>query len=379
MACNIPVFRYALENWQPDTYHILVVGSRPFRDDERSLVERIQQAALDPKKPANLQVISIETPRMPIGQRLAEELRGPGVSPAALQQLEALLTAQPLDPPQLFAICPQAIDKVAWQASLTPESVDQLVDSPLRQEIARRLLAGQSAVWVLVECGEPAQDQAAWEQLQSYVVESLPAIELPDRTLIQTDESFRPDVAIELKVEFSALRLSADDQRERAFAAMLRASEPDLAELREPIAIPVYGRGRSYYALVGRGISAANVTDAGQFLCGACSCQVKHDNPGVDLLMAVAWSDAIRGVRASDVELPPLTGAGALELVQLPPVQSTSTAPPSEKKVAAELHRVASPDDAVPVPSTLLWGVLGGSGAALGLVALAGWLLRRQT
>ena len=54
----------------------------------------------------------------------------------------------------MFVFYPRTWDRIAWQASVTAENAARLVDSPLRQEIARRLLDGQSAVWVLLECGD---------------------------------------------------------------------------------------------------------------------------------------------------------------------------------------------------------------------------------
>ena len=160
------------------------------------------------------------------------------------------------------------------------------------------MLDGQSAVWVLLESGDVQRDDQAWEVLQSELTRSMQVVQLPARELIETDEFFRPEVPIDLRVEFSAVRLSADDPAERAFASLLRGSEADLREFDDPIAIPLYGRGRTYFALVGAGMNADTIEENGHFLCGACSCQIKEDNPGLDMLMAVNWADQVtRGPR----------------------------------------------------------------------------------
>ena len=104
--------------------------------------------------------------------------------------------------------------------------------------------------------------------------------------------------------------------QEAAFASMLLGSEPDLRDFDEPIAIPIYGRGRTFFALVGKGINEEMIHENCQFLCGACSCQVKQENPGVDMLMAVDWAGQVVGSAMPDLVLPELTGVGALELAE---------------------------------------------------------------
>jgi hypothetical protein len=74
------------------------------------------------------------------------------------------------------------------------------------------------------------------------------------------------------------------------------------------MAFPIFGRGRALYALVGNGIAPDLIEEASQFLCGACQCTVKRENPGVDLLMHVAWDQLVEPTEAVDASLPPLAG-----------------------------------------------------------------------
>ncbi len=143
---------------------------------------------------------------------------------------------------------------------------------------------------------------------------------MPDQSVIEADEFYRPEVEIELRVEFSLERIRRDDPHEAAFLSMLLGSEPDLRDFEEPIAIPIYGRGRTYFALVGRGINAEMMEENCRFICGACSCQVKQENPGIDILMAVDWANQVIGTAMPEIALPELTGVGALALAD----QSTS-------------------------------------------------------
>ena len=56
---------------------------------------------------------------------------------------------------------------------LQQESVTQLMRSPVRQELLRRLIEGQTAVWLLLESGNADQDNRAAEFLEQHGVRLL--------------------------------------------------------------------------------------------------------------------------------------------------------------------------------------------------------------
>jgi hypothetical protein len=73
----------------------------------------------------------------------------------------------------------------------------------------------------------------------------------------------------------------------------LMAVEGDLHDfINEPMLFVVYGRGRALPPFIGKGITASNLVDIAEFITGACSCTVKEQNPGVDLLMGYDWRSA---------------------------------------------------------------------------------------
>ncbi len=353
-GCNIPVFRYALENWPSDTFQVLVISSNPLSDEQRGLVNQFQERAASAEQPANLQLIHVDLSSQTVTDRLREELGGELPPAETLQRIDEYVRGEAKTSPKVFAFYPKQWDRIAWSAELSAESLDRLIDSPMRQEIANRLLSGDSAVWVLLECGRPADDQAAWERLETELKAAEQVVKLPERELIETDDFYRADVQIELKVKFSAIRLSREEARESAFAALLRGSEADLAEFDEPLAIPVYGRGRTYFALVGKGINGEMIRQNGQFLCGACSCQVKQDNPGVDMLMAVNWEERVTAQGSAEPPLPALTGVGALELTALPASQTgeSQLAEGTDARVAEpQTQEASSPSETATSPS----------------------------
>ena len=205
----------------------------------------------------------------------------------------------------------------AWAGPFSKDVVDGLIDSPVRREIARRILKGNTAVWVFLESGNKKQDDAKYKILTSRLKHEQSTLKLPEidpediaKGLLLADEA-------SLKVSFSSLRLSPDDPREKIFVDMLLGSEGG-GELSlraddvrgKPMAFPVFGRGRVLYGLVGEGINEDTIADACQLLIGPCTCQVKDDNPGIDLVMAVDWDSLVESSVEIDKALPPLSGLG---------------------------------------------------------------------
>ena len=74
------------------------------------------------------------------------------------------------------------------------------------------------------------------------------------------------------------------------------------------MAFPIFGRGRALYALVGKGINNDTIDAAGTDLTGPCTCTIKEQNPGIDMLMPVAWDELVERLPEADTPLPPLVG-----------------------------------------------------------------------
>ncbi|HMJ91098.1 MAG TPA: hypothetical protein VK530_14845, partial [Candidatus Acidoferrum sp.] len=102
----------------------------------------------------------------------------------------------------------------------------------------------------------------------------------------------------------------------------------DLESEQEPMAYPIFGRGRALFALVGKGINRETIDEACSFVVGPCSCVVKELNPGQDILISAAWGDVTPVDSSLDEQL---QGAGSK------PGTPVAIAPglPSEPKVAA--------------------------------------------
>lgn len=294
-ACSTPVFRYALERWPADFYEALLIHRGPIAEDDpaASLLKDETAQFLN----LHLSAIDLES---------ASETEA-GSGPA--ERVKTLLGGEiPEKLPALALWYPWQRGRAAplWVGEFTPATVAALAKSPKRQELAERLMEGQSGVWVFVESGNADKDAAAL-QLLSQELEAATR-ELKEMAL-PVDETQMPG----LSFEFSTLSVSRSDPKERFLLEMLLNSEPDLDDYADaPIVFPVFGRGRALFALVGEGINSDNLREAIAFLTGPCGCEIKMMNPGVDLLMATNWDAAVmqfyQEFYETEEPLPELTG-----------------------------------------------------------------------
>jgi len=196
---------------------------------------------------------------------------------------------EPNEPEQTQLIVYYPFDKdreiVIWKAPLTKDTVEKLVDSPVRKEISSRLLEGNSAVWILLESGDNKKDEGARKLLAEQLEIQQKTIQLPEAALNSEREN-------DIEAVFSLIRLSRDDRNEQFLVSSLLEIESDLRDFNEPMAWPVFGRGRALLPFVGKGITKENIAYGCQFLCGPCACTIKFDSPGFDLLIGADWETA---------------------------------------------------------------------------------------
>lgn len=286
IACNVPVFRYALERWPADLYEIVVIHDGPFSEADQATFNHLENSDHLSTVSANFRVRAIA----------ADEVKDP-------QLMKLWSSRAERDRPLAITMYPrnarEVPDRIVGVMPLSDQVVDAVVDSPVRQKLAKQLLAGDSAVWVFVPCGDAEQDRTALKMLELQMQRNQEELKLPPQDEIESDEFFRADNPIELRLSFSMVTLDRTDVKERFLLQMLLGSESDLETLDQPMAFPVIGRGRVLYALVGKGIFPDTIEMASRFVVGPCSCQVKDQNPGFDLLMAIDWDKKMGGSKLS--------------------------------------------------------------------------------
>jgi hypothetical protein len=215
----------------------------------------------------------------------------------------------------------------------------------------------------LLESGDAEKDNAAAAVLTAELKKLESELKLPELTAAPEDELI---AATPLKIAFSLIRVPRSES-ESGLAAMLLSSEPDLVALPEPMVFPVFGRGRALLALIGAGITEKNIFDAAEFLVGPCSCQVKEQNPGFDLLLSADWQTIVGPdagpLLASQADAQPPSAQP--ELVPIP----SGAAPAAEPVVAAATPAAAS-QTTQNVKTPMVWLVGGLAVAGILVIAL---------
>lgn len=286
-ACNVPVFRYALERWEADAYEAVVFFRKPLSADQTSLVTRMEKAGADGL--ANFTVSKVD------------------VSGDVPSPLMSLWQAQ--DNPSVPWLVvryprPAGIEQAAWTGALTAEAVEALLDSPVRRDIAQRLLSGESAVWLLLQRGNKARDDEVNRLVEAELRKLEQSLVLPERSPL--DPAVNPDLP--LKIAFSIVRVARSDPAESVLLKLLMNWSPRLTNSKEPMLFPIFGRGRVIPPALGSEITAEALRDMAEFLTGPCSCEIKELNPGYDLLLTANWS-SLTGYQETLVpEPPPLVG-----------------------------------------------------------------------
>lgn len=354
-ACNVPVFRYALEHWRPDPYRGVLFHRGPLSASDQEQLEKLQAGAGDAKFNLTLRTVDLD-----------------GSPDTADRELLPAADDSPL--PQLVIQYPAhlRVDKPVWIGPLGDSELAALLDSPLRREVLKRLTSGQTAVWLMVDSGDAGQDDAAAATLEQELKGLQTTLKLPELT-------DSPEDAIQdgppLRVEFSLLRVRRDDPAERALVAMLTGCEEDLAGLDEPLVFPLFGRSRAMLPLVGGGISADNIRGSAKFLAGACSCQVKELNPGFDLLITADWNGLLSWAKSPAFA----SGESLTAEPELVPIPSGAKSAPSEVVVTEAVKVVPEveihAESGAPAKTDSVLPILAGV-VLLGLVASA--LVRRR-
>ncbi|MBI5688268.1 MAG: hypothetical protein HZC54_24615 [Verrucomicrobia bacterium] len=289
-ACNVPVFRYALERWPADAYRVTVFHRGEMAGAQKEVAKALADAS---ESSANLAVAVVDVAKeLPSYHKKAWDLVKDAALPVVLLQ---------------YPVNTQT-DHALWSGPLTAENVRSLVDSPARRQLAGRLQKGESAVWLLLESGDAAQDKKVADQLATELKRIEKEVELPPAA--PDDPTMSADVP--LRIAFSVLRVPHSDPAEQMLVRMLRGLREEAVKEPGPLVVPVFGRGRALDAFAGGQVTGELVENVIAFICGACSCEVKSMNPGVDLLVATDWDAALTGQAVKDPPLPPLISLSAL-------------------------------------------------------------------
>lgn len=281
LGCDVPVFRYALENWSPELFTAVIFrDSRPFAGEMEKVIEEVD------KMQSNLGIMIVDvTKDIPVQWKKAYEENSKSL------QLPFVV----LFYPGVGDLYGEKIEQeVVWSGPFNPANFRSLVTSAVRELIVKRLLAGDSIVWVLMESGDENKDEVSAKILENAfnkLKKELRGWYEEKRKLLLGNITPEDEKGVPFKLEFSLIRIRRDDPAEKVFVAMLTGLEPEMGKVHnEPIVYPFFGCGRVMPPLIGEGINEEMIFAICGFLLGDCACTIKDMNPGKDTLLPINWN-----------------------------------------------------------------------------------------
>lgn len=357
-ACSVPVFRYALERWPPSNYQLWVFHQGPLDEIQRKLADELDHVVVQGGLPTNVEIQWADV--------------SGALSPAAAKAWAGQKPASFPHATVLFA-AHGAASGIAYAGPAELETLRGLLHSPVRQSVVERLLGGDSAVWLFVESGNPAIDEPAFTVLSGTLTQMAKELKLPEPDPKDGDVRLADGVT-PLVIRFPLVRVSRTTVAERGLIQLLTAAFTPAPPTNQPFTVAISGQGRAIAQLSGLEIDAGYISAWCEFIAGPCSCQVKAELPGSDLLMRADWSQLKDGRRVEEPEVP---NVAVIEGLRTP--KKTAVAPPTRPHTAPD-HATSTPTTAKALPEgSVLGNLLPVAGGVLALlVGISVWLLLRQ-
>ena len=148
-----------------------------------------------------------------------------------------------------------------------PDEFRNLTTSPLREKIAAELMAGKLCVMVYLKTEDKEKDDRGLQTLQKAITSS------PFGKII------------------TVVEINRKNKEEDHFVSMLLNVEDDLKGIQEPMLFGVFGRFKALEPLLGKGITEENIGLMIDYLTAECSCLIKDDLPGTDILFTDKWDN----------------------------------------------------------------------------------------
>ena len=300
-ACTVPVFRYALDHWVPDSFTLEVSPAMANAEHVAHFARNLGSSS----------GLNVEVSRLPDDKLGAARLMRPpmGGNPPA----------------------------VIWSGALDAQTLQALTDSPLRQELVKRLLAGDSSVFVVVKSVDKQANAEALNVLEKRIRYLEQVIRLPLIDPNDPSSKLGPGPALALK--YSVLQIPSSLASEAPLLSMLAGPQSGLEKSTDPWIAVVFGRGRVLGAWRAKDFQDDEIEEVCLFLAGACSCQVKRQNPGWDLLLRCDWEDRLQAMglppdpNASLTDASPGKDAAQPETVRFHGASSAAESPSTQAPV----------------------------------------------
>jgi len=316
-ACTIPVFRFALDRWEADKFHLVLpqgVAKEPAIQDLLRPIRANGKANLD---------ITTSTD---------------------IAQQDTVLRYS------------RQSDKPVWSGKLDAAALAAVLDSPARKKLVQQLLAGDSVIWVIADSGSPL-DTVEVERIEKRLKFLEQVASLPIQDPNDPDSQLGPGPPLKLK--FTSLRLRRDDPAEFMLLRMLAGPKGEFDPATTSFAGAVFGRGRVLGAWPLDILDDASLEDACMFLVGRCGCRLKNESPGWDILLNLDWEKALPAAATSDAK----------------PAEAETTAPPPQLQAAVpEVVTITAEKSDTPASSRKGPLIVGTAAGLVLLVLIPRWL-----
>lgn len=227
LACTTRVSEWVLLNTLPDQYTLICFHNGPLAEK----LEKQNQEVIDNIKTANIHFKTVTR------QDIKEPYYGLYYEDRLLLRYE------------------------------NPSGLRNLTISPLREKVAEELLAGKLCVMVYLRTDNKEKDERGLQVLKKTLLSS------PFGKII------------------TLVELSRNSIEETHFVSLLLNVENDLKDIYEPMLFGVFGRFKALEPLLGKGISEENINLMIDYLTAECSCLIKDDLPGKDILFTDKWDN----------------------------------------------------------------------------------------
>ncbi len=145
LACNIPVFRYALERWKPDACEVFVFCDASFDAKQHGQLSQLMTQSQERRSNLSVTLSQVGIDNQPQHVELWETIRKlPGVKLPYVVVRTSVNDKQSVN---------------SWHGELANFKAEQLLDSPARRELSKRLLKGDAVVWVLLKSSKQERNE----------------------------------------------------------------------------------------------------------------------------------------------------------------------------------------------------------------------------
>ncbi|HYW80680.1 MAG TPA: hypothetical protein VE890_13955, partial [Thermoguttaceae bacterium] len=315
VGCDTPVCRYAMYNWPRSPFYIVYFHQGEISEEDAAANKLLEEMGeIGPTGP-NLAFKSID-----VTDEEQLKLIPEFFNEARKELVKGDEPTHLIFPPWYTKPMVERLDEAA---------VKQLADSPLRKRIGELFNEGSSSI-LMILTGPDEEANAKAEKAAAEVVKAAATGEVPmaeDEDLYyeqamqpeseedaaaendaDTEGEQETEEPAEPKLKVGVLKVARDDPDEQWLVRTLLSVESDLRDPgfeKEAMVFAIYGRGRAMPPYVGKGITTENLIECVAFLAGPCSCMVKDQNPGVDLLTTWDWDATAEIIAKDDPSLDP--------------------------------------------------------------------------